>query len=498
MRLATTLLRLTPLAIACASFGASAAAIDPPLARALAAGGTVEAIVAFDDRAVPALVDPNADVVARRTAWIAMLRATAERSQSALLARLRDDGVEHRAYWINNTVWVRADAATIAAIAQRDDVAAVYANAPMRQSLPPLEGAPSNEAALAVEWGVAKIRAPEVWAAGFTGQGVVVSGQDTGYQWDHPALKAKYRGWNGATADHNYNWHDGIHSGGVATCPANSPAPCDDNSHGTHTMGTIVGADGANQIGVAPDARWIGCRNMNSGTGTPQTYIDCMQWLLAPTDLAGGNPDPAKAPDVINNSWGCPEAPPPTGENCTPTTILQSAVDALVDGGIFFVASAGNGGSSCSTITDPPAIYAKSFVVGSTTSTDAMSSFSSRGPVAGVADKPDVSAPGSNVRSSVPGNGYGAKSGTSMAGPHVAGAAALVLSAAPSLRGHPDQIAAILRATSVHITSTQVCGGVAATTFPNPVQGYGRIDAYAAVQAAIAASDAIYEDGFEP
>jgi subtilisin family serine protease len=496
MHRARTLFRLTPLALACASLNAFAAAgsIDPALARELASGGTVEALIALADHAEPLLLDPNADVVTRRTAWVAMLTATAERSQAALLARLTADGIEHRAYWINNSVWVRADAATIAELAQRDDVAHVYANAKWQQKLPLSEGAPEAKAALAVEWGITKIRAPDVWAAGFRGQGVIVAGHDTGYQWDHPALKAKYRGWNGTVADHNYNWHDGVHSGGSTGCLANSPTPCDDYGHGTHTMGTMVGSAGTNQIGVAPDAKWIGCRNMDAGTGTPQTYIDCMQWLLAPTDLAGNNPDPAKAPDVINNSWGCPQAPPPTGENCSPTTILQSAVNALIDGGIFFVASAGNYGPGCATINDPPAIYQRSFVVGSTTSTDAMSGFSSRGPVAGVSNKPDVSAPGSEVRSSVPGNGYELMSGTSMAGPHVAGAAALLISAVPSLRGRPARIGKILSATTVHINSTQNCGGVLPTTFPNPVQGHGRIDVYAAYQLAI---DVLFDNDFD-
>ena len=121
----------------------------------------------------------------------------------------------------------------------------------------------------AIEWNITKVNAPSVWAAGYTGQGAVVAGQDTGYQWDHPALKGKYRGWDGSTASHDYNWHDSIHSGG-GVCGANSLFPCDDSQHGTHTMGTMVGDDGlANQIGMAPGAKWIGCRNMDQGNGTP-------------------------------------------------------------------------------------------------------------------------------------------------------------------------------------------------------------------------------------
>ncbi len=147
-----------------------------------------------------------------------------------------------------------------------------------------------------------------MWAAGYTGQGAVIGGQDTGYDWDHPALKNQYRGWNGASADHDYNWHDAIHVTG-SICGANSPEPCDDDDHGTHTMGTMVGDDGlGNQIGMAPGARWIGCRNMNDGVGTPATYTECYEWFIAPYPV-GGTPDqgdPSKAPDVINNSWGCP------------------------------------------------------------------------------------------------------------------------------------------------------------------------------------------------
>ena len=197
---------------------------------------------------------------------------------------------------------------------------------------------------------------------GFTGQGVVIGGQDTGYQWDHPALKNQYRGWNGAIADHDYNWHDAIHSGsGGNPCGYNSPFPCDDYGHGTHTMGTMVGDDGgANQIGMAPGARWIGCRNMDNGLGSPSTYAECYQWFVAPTRVDGSEPRPDLAPDVINNSWGCPPS-----EGCNPDSLLI-VVQNLVDAGIVTAHSAGNSGSGCSFVDTPAAIYEELFTVGAT------------------------------------------------------------------------------------------------------------------------------------
>src|SRR4029078_2511165 len=94
------------------------------------------------------------------------------------------------------------------------------------------------------EWGVNNVNAPAVWALGFTGQGMVIGDLDTGTRWTHVALKPKYRGWNGVTADHTFNWHDAIHSGG-GSCGPDTLAPCDDSGHGTHTAGSAVGDDGA-------------------------------------------------------------------------------------------------------------------------------------------------------------------------------------------------------------------------------------------------------------
>ena len=338
---------------------------------------------------------------------------------------------------------------------------------------------PRAKTATNIEWNLIKIAAPELWQKGIRGQGVVVGGQDTGYQWDHPALIRQYRGWDGTTADHHYNWHDAIHSGG-GVCGHDAPAPCDDSRHGTHTMGTMVGDDGVgNQIGMAPAARWIGCRNMNDGLGSPASYAECYQWFIAPTDLGDNHPDPAKAPDVINNSWGCT----PT-EGCTDPEILRQVVQNVRAAGILTVHSAGNEGPACSTVQEPAGIYEESFSIGATDADDKIAYFSSRGPVTVDGSqrlKPNVTAPGVNIRSSVPGGGYeGGWSGTSMAAPHVAGLVALLLSAQPALKGQVDTLETLIESTAITLTTAQNCGGVAGDAIPNNTYGWGRVDALAA------------------
>ncbi len=407
------------------------------------------------------------------------LRETAARTQAPVLDELKGLGAEVRSYWIANMIWARGDLEVVRLMAERPDVLRVSANPSVQLQRVPSDPPPAPEAPSAVEWGIAKTGAPAVWSLGYKGIGVVVAGQDTGYQWDHPALKGKYRGWNGSTANHNYSWHDAIHSGG-GVCGANAQAPCDDDSHGTHTMGTMVGDDGAsNQIGMAPQARWIGCRNMDQGNGTPATYAECFEWFVAPTDLAGLNPDPTKAPDVISNSWGCPAS-----EGCTDPLVLQTVVENTRAAGIVVVVSAGNSGSGCGSVSDPPAIYDAAFSVGATDSGDAIASFSSRGPVSVDGSgrlKPDVSAPGVGVRSSVPGGGYASFSGTSMAGPHVAGEVALLLSAMPQWKGQVGLVEDRIARSAVPRTTGETCGGVPGSQVPNNTFGWGRIDALAAV-----------------
>jgi subtilisin family serine protease len=414
------------------------------------------------------------------------LTAVAERTQKPLVEALQSLGVEFKPYWVSNMIWVHGDMETVTKMALRSDVARIHANPAVRLQRPaPEEAIAQPFSTTAVEWNISHVNAPAVWAAGYTGQGVVIGGQDTGYQWDHPALINQYRGWSGSAASHDYNWHDAIHSGG-GLCGADSPFPCDDSKHGTHTMGTMVGDDGgSNQIGMAPGARWIGCRNMNQGVGSPATYAECYQWFMAPTRIDGSAPNPAMAPDMINNSWGCTPS-----EGCTNPNVLLTVVENVWAAGIMTVQSAGNSGAACSTVDEPAAIYQSSFSVGATNSSDVIAYFSSRGPVTIDGSgrlKPDIVAPGVDIRSCVPEDEYQSGwNGTSMAAPHVAGLAALLVSANPFLAGQAGTLEDIIRQTAVPLTTTQRCGGDGSSDVPNNVYGWGRIDAQAAYNASVA------------
>lgn len=466
----------------------ASAGVDPWVNDQLNRSGSAEFIVGLKARADLDSARNETDLLTRRTQMVERLQQTAEASQAGLRDFLDSAGVEYRSFWITNAIWVRGDRQTLDALRARSDVEWIYANPEVPLQMPTV-AFDRPDAPDAIEWNITLVGAPDVWAAGVTGEGAVIGGQDTGYDWDHPALINQYRGWNGASADHNYNWHDSIHVDN-GLCSGDSTEPCDDNNHGTHTMGTMVGDDGgSNQIGVAPGAKWIGCRNMNAGNGTPASYMECFQWFIAPTDLNGENPNPAMAPHVINNSWACPPS-----EGCATPDMLRETVNNVVNAGILVVVSAGNEGSACSTVANQPAIYELSFSVGSTTSSDTASGFSSRGPVTVDGSnrmKPDISAPGSGIRSSVRNGGYSSFNGTSMAAPHVAALTALMISADPSLAGQLDTIRERIQNNALDLTSAQTCGGVPGSAVPNNTFGHGRIRAYNSV------FEEFFDQGFE-
>ena len=430
----------------------------------VATSGDADFWVHFDARPDLSQASQIADWDARGQAVYDALTETAAHSQTDAVASLRASGAQFETFHISNAIKVEGGTSTtVRTLSLLPGVDAIYPNF---EVVPPdvVKEQVAGMVPHAVAWGVADIGAPAVWDLGITGEHIVVATIDTGAQWDHPALVGSYRGnFGNGTFDHNYNWFD--------AAGTSAGVPADGNGHGTHVTGTMVGDDGgAHQIGVAPGATWIAA---NGCCPTDAALLRSGEWMLAPTDLLGANPEPGLRPHVINNSWGStlPSNDP----------FLEDISAAWAAAGQFGVFANGNSGPACNTSTSPGS-RAINYSVGNYTSAHTVGALSSRGAGQGGAIKPDISAPGTAIYSALPGGGYGTMSGTSMASPHVAGAVALLWSASPTLRGDVAATRALLDSTAIDTEDLQ-CGGTAAH---NNVHGEGRLDVAQLIAQALA------------
>jgi hypothetical protein len=425
--------------------------IDRDLLNELAddEGATAAFFVVFGERPDLSRAYQMSDRATRGRFVAEALQATATRSQRGVRGYLRGRRADFTPFWIENKIYVPNGTLTLArALARRPEVVAVLPEIIYTIPQPGISGDAGTQG---IGWNISRINADLVWGAyGTKGAGAVVANIDTGVQYDHPAVASQYRGKTTSGYNHVNNWYDP-----TGHCGA---TPCDNKGHGTHTMGTMVGDDGgSNRVGVAPEAKWIACKGCRTNQCSGSHLIACAQWIAA------------RLPDVVNNSWG----------GGSGNSWYRSYVQNWRAAGIFPAFSAGNGGPNCGTA-GSPGDYVESFGSGATSSTDTIASFSARGPSAFGGIKPNVSAPGVSVRSSLPTNSYGHYSGTSMASPHTAAAAALLWAVNPAYRGNIGDTEQILESSAVPLTTTQSCGGVSGAAIPNNTYGHGLIDVKAA------------------
>ncbi|MFD4260821.1 S8 family serine peptidase [Streptomyces sp. NPDC058534] len=265
--------------------------------------------VRFKDRPDLTEAKGEKDWAKRGKAVLKELQDTAARSQAGVIAQLKASGADYRAFHASNAVHVRQGTLEVAErLATEGEVASIGVDhsydlpEPVKSKRVPAV----RSAAGPVEWGVEAIGADRVWDDFRTrGGGIVVGSIDSGAQSDHPALAGSYRGNKGdGTFDHDYNWFD------PAKVCDDSGVPCDNNGHGTHTIGTMTGDGGeGNRIGVAPGAQWIAAKGCESINCSESALLASAEWMLAPTDLGGQDPRPELRPHIVNNSWGNDNGP---------------------------------------------------------------------------------------------------------------------------------------------------------------------------------------------
>ena len=301
-----------------------------------------------------------------------------------------------------------------------------------------------------LQWGVREVQADQVHVLlGLDGQDITVAIIDTGIEYNHPDLMRRYRGFSeGRPPQNKNNWFCVERVDPL--CSIGRLYPVDGVGHGTHVAGIVLGEDGT---GVAPGARWIAARACG-GEGCPVSWITAaLQWIAEMGE---------EAPQVINLSLGTTDR--------VEAAQMKPMIDRIVEEfGILVVASIGNRRNAISM----PGALESVIGVGATTPQGEVWDSSARGYTDRGLAKPDLVAPGAGVTSTLPGGGMGRRSGTSMASPHVAGIAALMLQARPDLAP-----AAVKRVLMDEARSLQP--GHQASTIED---GAGMADAYGAVMA---------------
>ncbi len=387
------------------------------------------------------------------------LQDTARKSQAEAMALLDKQGINYRSFIAGNELYVfGSDINAAMDLASMPKVRRV--RAPITIPLDPIIETEPPAVQGTTTWGIQDTGADDFWTTYGQGAGIVVAGIDTGVQWDHPGLMDQFKCKSTPTSSNCWLDPSSICAGAE---------PCDNDGHGTHTMGTMVAADNpilAYMAGMAPDATWIACKGCEYNSCSDFALNSCADWLLAP----GGNP--ANRPHVVNNSWGG------GGGN----TWYLAKVNAWRAAGIFPAFSAGNN-YDCTSL-GSPGDYQESLATAAHMVDRTIADFSSKGPSAfGHAPytKPNISAPGHNICSTIPGNTYQCGwQGTSMASPHTAGAVALLWSCNPSLIGNMTNTFEALQSTA-DAPAGGSCGAPPDAE-GNYTYGYGYLNVYAAGQ----------------
>jgi len=346
-------------------------------------------------------------------------------------------------FWIFNGMSLSADPQAVLDLAAHPEVSSITSD--QTDIIPLGEASPA-----AVEANIALINAPDLWALGYQGEGMVIASLDTGVAVDHPDLSSQWRGGENSWLDPYDPNFDPMTS-----------RPSDGLGHGTWTMGLMVGGSaGGTSIGVAPNAKWISVKIFpDRGAASATAVHRGFEWLLDPD----GNPATDDAPHVVNNSWGF-ETP-----GCSPEQLeYRLDVQRLRAAGILPVFSAGNAGNLGDYSGTSPAVYPEAFAVGMVNNQDVIYPLSSRGPSTCDEEEdavfPEITAPGVNPRTTDLFGYSDANTGTSLAAPHVTAGLALLLQAFPNLT--PDEQAAALISTTVDLGEPG----------PDYTYGYGRLD----------------------